>query len=106
MSQLESDSKYWPPEMNIDHSHISYIVKWKADGIYPPKLTDEEKAIVDRQGTFDSNGNKYHVVWTLNGHPTAAKIGKDDHIYMDSKNTGTYTRPEGCWNTIVLDHYK
>lgn len=102
----EPDPKYWPPEFYDDESGSNlgnYRKIWQKEGKYPPKLTEEEKAIVDRQGKFDSKGNKYAVCWSLGGHPIAAKIDKYGYEYHDNNNSGKYTRYAGCFNIVTLD---
>ena len=101
LSSTEPDPKYWAPELT-DKSLNEYRERYKLEGKFPPKLTDDEKKIVDRDGQLDEKGNRYAVSWNLGGHPTSEKIGKNGHHYHDHSRTGIYTRHTGCFGIDVL----
>ena len=102
-SLIEPDPKYWPPSID-DPSLQEYVTRYRNEGIYPPALTKEEKEIIDRVGTYDSNGNKYSVTWTLGGHPIDTKIGKDDGgAYTRENKSDVYKRYVGCFGIKILN---
>jgi len=67
MTMTEPNPMYWAPNMTKKSKIL------RKEGKYPPKLSNYEKRIVDRQGFHDAYGNRYSVTWTSDGHPIASK---------------------------------
>ena len=77
----EPNPKYWPPPVTGTLQSL-YVEQYRVTGKYPPKLSADEKSIVDKDGSYDRKGNKHAVVWLLGGYPTAAKIDKKGDQYF------------------------
>jgi hypothetical protein len=98
---METNPRYFPP-LPANESEASYVQQYIAEGIYPPKLTLTERRYVDRIGKQDKNGNIYEVVWTLGGHPLAAKRNRKGAIFIYSNQHRRYKRNIGCFGIEFL----
>lgn len=103
VGNLETDPHYWAPN-DPDQETRSYREIYRKHKVFPPKLSEVEKHIVDIAGSYDEDGNKYDVSWTIGGHPISVKISPDGkYYYTDRNNTGTYIRHTGCFGIEVLE---
>src|SRR5581483_11064917 len=101
----EPNSRYWaPPLTDSAYTQLVETLK-KKQRIYPPLLSTQEKYLIDRVGTYDSNGYLNGIEWTISGHPIPTKTVSPGVIFIyDYINCHKYSRPSPLgYGEIELD---